>query len=42
MPAVLFNIFMAGIAAVAFYNIYKGRNPGPGAKSVKGGKQQNK
>lgn len=38
MPAMFFNVFMAGIAAVAFYNIYKGRNPGANTKNIKGGK----
>ncbi len=30
-----FNVLMALVAGAAFYNIYKGRNPGAG-KNVKG------
>ena len=36
--AYFFNIFMGMIAVAALYNIYKGRNPGAGAKGVKGSK----
>jgi AFG3 family protein len=40
--AYFFNIFMGMIAVAALYNIYKGRNPGAGAKGVKGSKSSSK
>lgn len=43
MASFFFNVLMGVVAITAFYNIYKGRNPGVGGKGVKGGKsQQNK
>ena len=32
----MFNLFIFSIAMIAFYNIYKGRTPGSGAKGAKG------
>lgn len=39
MAAFFFNVFMGMVAVAAFYNIYKGRQPGVGGKAVKGGKK---
>lgn len=36
MGTFFFNIFIGLIAVAAFYNIYKGRNPGPKSKGGKG------
>ena len=36
MSVFFFNMFIALVAAVAFYNIYKGRNPNTGSKGAKG------
>jgi len=38
MASFFFNVLMGVVAITAFYNIYKGRNPGVGGKGVKGGK----
>jgi hypothetical protein len=38
MAGFFFNVAMGLVAAAAFYNIYKGRNPGAGGKAAKGGK----
>jgi AFG3 family protein len=38
MAGFFFNVAMGLVAVAAFYNIYKGRNPGAGGKAAKGGK----
>jgi hypothetical protein len=36
MGAFFFNLFIGAVAIAAFYNIYKGKAPGAGAKGAKG------
>lgn len=42
MGAFFFNLFIGAVAIAAFYNIYKGKTPGAGAKGAKGGRPSNK
>lgn len=42
MGAFFFNLFIGAVAVAAFYNIYKGKTPGAGAKGAKGSKPSSK
>ncbi len=42
MSAFFFNLFIGAVAIAAFYNIYKGKAPGTGAKGAKGSKPSSK